>query len=165
MPHQVERSEYLAHSGRKLATIKKFQCYIHTPSSKCLGDARVEQSPAYKQLRQQSGRLQGKAALLGAIFWRLSMGGGAVPPRRQTFCSAACVHEYKIRSNGSYMRDCVYKRDHGQCSVCGVDTRLVARAIRACETEEAASAARLAYNVPPSRKIWKRKTWWCAFRR
>lgn len=46
-----------------------------------------------------------------------------VSPPRRTFCSNKCVHEHKIRSNPSYARDLIYKRDLGKCSKCGIDTR------------------------------------------
>ena len=45
--------------------------------------------------------------------------GGEVPRRRLTFCSAACVHEWKIRSSPSYVRQQVKKRDKGVCQLCG----------------------------------------------
>ncbi len=43
-------------------------------------------------------------------------------PRRKTFCSDACVHEWKLRSDPTYAAGFVFKRDHGLCSVCGVNT-------------------------------------------
>lgn len=45
-----------------------------------------------------------------------------VGPGRLTFCSAACVHQHKLRSNPGYMREHVFKRDHGICAICRVDT-------------------------------------------
>src|SRR6478672_9438921 len=47
---------------------------------------------------------------------------GAVTGRRRTFCSDACVHEWRLRSSTSYLRDCVFDRDRGICALCGVDT-------------------------------------------
>ena len=46
-----------------------------------------------------------------------------VPPRRSTFCSAWCVHEWRLRSNPGYLRDQVFLRDKGICALCGVNTR------------------------------------------
>ncbi|MCU1348534.1 MAG: endonuclease [Acidobacteria bacterium] len=46
----------------------------------------------------------------------------AVSGRRRTFCSDACVHEWRLRSSTSYLRDCVFDRDHGTCALCGLDT-------------------------------------------
>ena len=45
-----------------------------------------------------------------------------LPPRR-TMCSAECSHEISIRNNGRYMRNAVYQRDKGICSICGIDTK------------------------------------------
>ena len=42
--------------------------------------------------------------------------------RRRTFCSDACVHEWKLRTDPGYLREQVYKRDHGVCALCGIDT-------------------------------------------
>lgn len=48
--------------------------------------------------------------------------GQEVPKGRQTFCNAACVHEWKLRSNPGYVRAEVFKRDRGVCASCGLDT-------------------------------------------
>jgi 5-methylcytosine-specific restriction enzyme A len=42
--------------------------------------------------------------------------------RRFTFCSDACVHEWKLRTNPAYLREQVEKRDRGVCAQCGLDT-------------------------------------------
>lgn len=47
-----------------------------------------------------------------------------VPKGRQTFCSEPCIHEWKIRSNSGYSRKMVWKRDHGMCALCGIDTEV-----------------------------------------
>ncbi len=44
-----------------------------------------------------------------------------VPPRRLTFCSEWCVHEWKLRTDPSYLRDQVLARDHGVCALCRID--------------------------------------------
>jgi hypothetical protein len=44
-----------------------------------------------------------------------------VEPPRRSFCGQACVHEWKIRRNPSYVRRCVLKRDDGRCAACGRD--------------------------------------------
>ena len=49
-----------------------------------------------------------------------------VPPRR-TFCSEACVHEWKIRSSPSYVRSLIWKRDRGMCRQCGIDVGAMER--------------------------------------
>lgn len=42
---------------------------------------------------------------------------------QSTFCSAACVHEWKIRSQPGYVRHLVGQRDKGVCAACGLDTQ------------------------------------------
>lgn len=48
--------------------------------------------------------------------------GKETEPPKRTFCSDACVHEWKLRSNGGYAREQVFLRDKGVCSACGLDT-------------------------------------------
>ena len=43
-------------------------------------------------------------------------------PRRRTFCSAYCVHQWRLRSDPGYLRDQVFARDHGLCALCSTDT-------------------------------------------
>lgn len=45
-----------------------------------------------------------------------------VPRGRYTFCSAWCVHEWKLRSQPAYLREQVLLRDRGVCAGCGIDT-------------------------------------------
>jgi hypothetical protein len=44
---------------------------------------------------------------------------GPVAKPRRTFCSDACVHEWKVRSSPWYVRRQVKKRDKGVCQMCG----------------------------------------------
>ena len=53
-----------------------------------------------------------------------------VPARRYTFCSAYCVHEWKLRTQPGYVRDKVFERDRGVCSCCGVDALAEERRLR-----------------------------------
>lgn len=53
-----------------------------------------------------------------------------VPPNRRTFCSDWCVHEWRLRSDPGYLRECVLERDKGVCAACGVDTVAEWRRIR-----------------------------------
>jgi 5-methylcytosine-specific restriction enzyme A len=53
-----------------------------------------------------------------------------VPPRRFTFCSDYCVHEWKLRSQPGYVREQVFVRDKGVCAVCRVDTVREQRRLR-----------------------------------
>jgi hypothetical protein len=53
-----------------------------------------------------------------------------VPQRRRTFCSAACVHEWRLRSDPGYARRAVEQRDAAVCAACGLDTRALDRDLR-----------------------------------
>jgi 5-methylcytosine-specific restriction enzyme A len=46
-----------------------------------------------------------------------------VPPRRFTFCSDWCVHEWRLRTDIGYLREQVLLRDGGICAMCQVDAR------------------------------------------
>ena len=46
-----------------------------------------------------------------------------VPSGRRTFCSEWCVHEWRLRTDPGYLREQVFQRDRGICSLCGVDGR------------------------------------------
>ena len=53
-----------------------------------------------------------------------------VPRGRYTFCSAYCVHEWKLRSQPAYLREQVFLRDRGLCAACGIDTLAASRRLR-----------------------------------
>ena len=53
-----------------------------------------------------------------------------VPPRRFTFCSDYCVHEWKLRSQPAYLRQQVFLRDRGICAHCRIDTMRELRRLR-----------------------------------
>ena len=82
-------------------------------------------------------------------------GKGVKPPRR-TMCSPECVHELLLRTNGRYLRDCVYKRDKGICELCKIDTKKIAKEALHLKTEEREVFLKK-YNISLKRKIWKRK--------
>lgn len=44
-----------------------------------------------------------------------------VPKGRRSWCSQACVDEYRIRSDPGFVRQQVWKRDKGICALCGLD--------------------------------------------
>lgn len=52
--------------------------------------------------------------------------------RKRTFCSDACVHEWKIRSDIGYARNQIFKRDRGICACCGLDTERLHKEYYAC---------------------------------
>ena len=45
-----------------------------------------------------------------------------IPKGRFTFCSAECVHAWKLRTDPGYLREQVFLRDRGVCAQCGVNT-------------------------------------------
>jgi len=53
-----------------------------------------------------------------------------IPSPRRTFCSDACVHEWKLRTDPGYLRERVLARDAGVCAKCGVDTVALRRDMR-----------------------------------
>lgn len=46
-----------------------------------------------------------------------------VQPPKRTFCSDDCIHSWKLRTSGSYMRGCVRKRDKEICAICKLDCK------------------------------------------
>jgi 5-methylcytosine-specific restriction protein A len=56
--------------------------------------------------------------------------GGAVVRPRKTFCNDSCVHQFRLRSSGTYRRQAAYLQFGPVCSGCGVDTREIGRALR-----------------------------------
>src|SRR5882724_8971587 len=53
-----------------------------------------------------------------------------VPPRRFTFCSDWCVHEWRLRTDPGYLRDHVYRRDRAVCALCRIDAAAAYRDLR-----------------------------------
>ena len=45
-----------------------------------------------------------------------------VPAGRFTFCSAWCVHEWRMRTSPGYVREQLLRRDRGICALCRTDT-------------------------------------------
>jgi 5-methylcytosine-specific restriction protein A len=80
-----------------------------------------------------------------------------VAPPKRTFCSSACVHEWKIRKSSSYVRYCLRKRDKGVCALCGIDCEKLKKTARAVLKDYGRDAYwRFAksFNMPPERKSW-----------
>lgn len=80
-----------------------------------------------------------------------------VKPPKRTFCSDKCVHEWKLRKSSSYVRYCLFKRDHGVCSLCGVDTdklKKQGKQILKNSGREAYWNFSKGVNMPPHRKSW-----------
>jgi hypothetical protein len=64
--------------------------------------------------------------------------GASVRPPKRTFCSPKCVHEYRLRSSGNYLRRQVYLRDRGICAVCKLDTKKLAKQLAALSPDDPA---------------------------
>lgn len=82
--------------------------------------------------------------------------GKGVKPPRKTMCSPECVHELQLRTNGRYLRDCVYQRDKGVCDICKIDTKKIAKEALQLNTKEREEYLK-SYSISLKRKIWKRK--------
>lgn len=54
--------------------------------------------------------------------------GGAVPPRRSSWCGAACVDAFLGLRPGEVTRT-LRKRDRGRCALCGCDTERIRRIV------------------------------------
>jgi 5-methylcytosine-specific restriction protein A len=74
--------------------------------------------------------------------------GAVVRPPRRTFCSASCVHEWRLRTDPSYVREQVFARDRGRCQHCGLDLRAAERRWRRAK--------------PPARDRAARRRWYAA---
>lgn len=81
-----------------------------------------------------------------------------VSGRRRTFCSDACVHEWRLRSSSSYLRDCVFERDRGVCALCGIDTVKQRRAVM--KLPFGMRMAELRRLIEQGVIARKRKSWW-----
>ena len=81
---------------------------------------------------------------------------GSVKPPRRTFCSKDCVHEYRIRSDGQYLRECIYNRDQGICAICGIDTKIIAMMILSSD-RQSIDVLLKQYNINDTRKITPKK--------
>lgn len=44
-----------------------------------------------------------------------------VPPPKRSFCTQACVHEWRLRTDSGYVRQCLVIRDKEICVLCKVD--------------------------------------------
>ena len=80
---------------------------------------------------------------------------GVKPPRR-TLCSPECEHELKLRTNGNYLRHCIYLRDRGICAICTIDTKKTAKLALSLEGEERNLYLK-SLNISLKRKIFVKK--------
>lgn len=73
-----------------------------------------------------------------------------VPTRYHTFCCNGCVHQWKLRTSPSYLRESIFKRDKGICNDCGCDTKKIekkAKTLKGSEREEYL----VSMGIPPHR--------------
>lgn len=84
--------------------------------------------------------------------------GVEVTGRRRTFCSDACVHEWRLRSSTSYLRECVLARDRGICTACGIDTLRLRRSVM--RLPFAARTKRIRELIGSGVAARRRASWW-----
>jgi len=78
-----------------------------------------------------------------------------VPRGRRTFCSADCVHEWKLRTDPGYLREQVFARDHGVCAVCGISTESLRKEFRKLDYR----ARRQFLKEWKLKEEWRRSLW------
>jgi len=76
--------------------------------------------------------------------------------RRRTFCSDYCVHQWRLRTDPSYLREQVFSRDHGLCAVCGIDTVAAWNALKRTRGTARAAGLRLygMKSIASRRSLW-----------
>ena len=76
--------------------------------------------------------------------------------RRRTFCSAFCVHQWRLRSDPGYLRDQVFARDAGVCTLCAADTVRVFAALKRSRGQARVEGLRLygMSTVGARRSLW-----------
>lgn len=58
------------------------------------------------------------------------------PGKRNTFCSDACVHEWRLRTDPGYQARHVLERDNGICESCGLDCLALMGELKALRTAD-----------------------------
>jgi 5-methylcytosine-specific restriction protein A len=76
--------------------------------------------------------------------------------RRRTFCSDYCVHQWRLRTDPGYLRDQVFARDRGHCSVCKIDTVAAYLALKRARGAARAAGLRLygMASITSRRSLW-----------
>ncbi len=77
--------------------------------------------------------------------------GVEVSGRRRTFCSDACVHQWKLRTDPGYLREQVFLRDRGVCALCGLDTEALRKDKRKLDYK---SRRQFEKDWGPRRNLW-----------
>lgn len=78
--------------------------------------------------RLNAATLRGK---LGRQSGQCTWCGQPVPKGSRTWCSNACVEKFRARYDSAFLRSAVYRRDHGICAACGLDTVWFQQSFRA----------------------------------
>ncbi len=68
------------------------------------------------------------------------------------------MHEWRLRSSSSYLRECVFERDKGICALCDIDTHKLRRKIMRMPFGERMRELRRLIEEGVIHK--KRKSWW-----
>ena len=76
--------------------------------------------------------------------------------RRRTFCSAYCVHQWRLRSDPGYLREQVFARDRGICRLCAADTLAIFAALKRSRGRERAAGL----SIYGMKSITSRRTLW-----
>jgi len=86
-----------------------------------------------------------------------------VPPRRRTFCGDACVERWRLKTDPSFLRQRVGKRDRGRCASCGLRCKDLEKGLRLLrEVLTRLGKARLHGELRKALKIQFRNTLWDA---
>ena len=89
--------------------------------------------------------------------------GQEVPPRRRTFCGDACVEQWKLKSDPSFLRSRVWKRDKGRCAQCGMNCRELEKGLEQLRKVLAREGLAVVYgSLRKALKIQSRHTLWDA---
>jgi 5-methylcytosine-specific restriction protein A len=79
-----------------------------------------------------------------------------VLPPKKTMCSPECVHQILLRTSNKYLRNCIFQRDKGICSLCNIDTKKIAKDIINADNELKMELIKK-YQIPKNRRIWIKK--------
>ena len=71
-----------------------------------------------------------------------------LPLGRMEFCSANCIHEFRIRVSPGYARQVVFHRDRGVCAHCRLDCGLLDRIVAQLRHGAACAAHAKAHQSP-----------------
>lgn len=89
--------------------------------------------------------------------------GQEVPPRRRTFCGDACVDRWKLKTDPSYLRKQVYRRDRGRCAGCGLDCKKVTQGVKTfLDLSRRLGVSKSFWSFLGALKVKQRSTFWDA---